>query len=511
MGPRHRRGRRHDPRRHHRLRPGRSSATSSTSRCPQVGDDGERGRGRAASWSRPSPSATSTRRWTARSSRVNEALDAHPRAGQQRPLRRRLALRARASPTTRCRRRPARTPRPTGDARRVASRVVTAGDQDAADRPPDRVSCRFAATSTSAHPEGRDARRRSTMPYCTQLRQREPGRRAVLLPAAVTGWQPPMPRSSPSGRDHHDLASADRPGRLGRPTSTDRSSTRRTPPPSTRSPRDRRCSSCSAGPSAGSRFLLDKDVTTAGRHPDSDIFLDDVTVSRRHAEFRRSGDGFSVADVGSLNGTYVNRDRIDDGRARRTATRCRSASSGCVLRRATMTGAACTARAVAPARRPASSIGEVLADLRPEFPDVTISKIRFLEAEGLVEPERTPSGYRKFSAEDVERLRYVLRDAARPLPAAAGDRRAPRGDRPRACSHRRSSRSCPTVPTSRRSGADGLPSRRVVRRVATTSGSRASELLKIAEIDRGAARRSWRSSGWSLPGRAPATSTPTRW
>src|SRR5690625_329983 len=66
------------------------------------------------------------------------------------------------------------------------------------------------------------------------------------------------------------------------------------------------------GPNAGSRFLLDVDVVTAGRHPESDIFLDDVTVSRRHAEFRRSPAGFVVADVGSLNGTYVNRDRIDE-------------------------------------------------------------------------------------------------------------------------------------------------------------------------------------------------------
>ncbi|HEV2087907.1 MAG TPA: FHA domain-containing protein [Cryptosporangiaceae bacterium] len=65
------------------------------------------------------------------------------------------------------------------------------------------------------------------------------------------------------------------------------------------------------GPNAGSRFLLDMDVTTAGRHPESDIFLDDVTVSRRHAEFRREGGTFSVRDVGSLNGTYVNRERVE--------------------------------------------------------------------------------------------------------------------------------------------------------------------------------------------------------
>lgn len=65
------------------------------------------------------------------------------------------------------------------------------------------------------------------------------------------------------------------------------------------------------GPGAGSRFLLDADEVTAGRHPESGIFLDDVTVSRRHAVFRRAGDSFTVEDAGSLNGTYVNRDRIE--------------------------------------------------------------------------------------------------------------------------------------------------------------------------------------------------------
>src|SRR5947208_16875825 len=56
------------------------------------------------------------------------------------------------------------------------------------------------------------------------------------------------------------------------------------------------------------------------------------------------------------------------------------------------------------------SIGEVLNLLKDEFPDVTISKIRFLESQGLLEPERTPSGYRKFFDQDVERLRYILRE-----------------------------------------------------------------------------------------------------
>ena len=65
-----------------------------------------------------------------------------------------------------------------------------------------------------------------------------------------------------------------------------------------------------------------------------------------------------------------------------------------------------TAAGLPPARR--LSIGAVLARLKPEFPDVSVSKIRFLESEGLVTPDRTPSGYRQFSAADVERLRYVL-------------------------------------------------------------------------------------------------------
>lgn len=65
------------------------------------------------------------------------------------------------------------------------------------------------------------------------------------------------------------------------------------------------------GPDAGARFLLDQNVTVAGRHPESDIFLDDVTVSRKHAEFRRNGTRFSVADLKSLNGTFVNGERIE--------------------------------------------------------------------------------------------------------------------------------------------------------------------------------------------------------
>lgn len=65
------------------------------------------------------------------------------------------------------------------------------------------------------------------------------------------------------------------------------------------------------GPNVGARFLLDADATAAGRHPDADIFLDDVTVSRRHTEFLRHGTAFEIKDLGSLNGTYFDGVRID--------------------------------------------------------------------------------------------------------------------------------------------------------------------------------------------------------
>jgi hypothetical protein len=65
------------------------------------------------------------------------------------------------------------------------------------------------------------------------------------------------------------------------------------------------------GPVAGSSFRLEAPKTTAGRHPDSDIFLDDITVSRRHAVVGRVGDGYEVRDAGSLNGTYVDHERVE--------------------------------------------------------------------------------------------------------------------------------------------------------------------------------------------------------
>ncbi len=67
------------------------------------------------------------------------------------------------------------------------------------------------------------------------------------------------------------------------------------------------------GSKRGSRIALDADLVTIGRHPESDIFLDDITVSRRHAEVHRTDTGFEVADAGSLNGTYINKELIERG------------------------------------------------------------------------------------------------------------------------------------------------------------------------------------------------------
>src|SRR5205823_4241101 len=84
---------------------------------------------------------------------------------------------------------------------------------------------------------------------------------------------------------------------------------------------------------------------------------------------------------------------------RRTTTSCRSGSSS----------SPSITRGSEVATRNYMSIGEVLVTLKTEFPDITISKIRFLEGEGLIDPERTPSGYRKFRDEELQRLRAILR------------------------------------------------------------------------------------------------------
>lgn len=127
------------------------------------------------------------------------------------------------------------------------------------------------------------------------------------------------------------------------------------------------------------------------------------------------------------------------------------------------------------------SIGEVLAKLRPEFPDVTISKIRFLEAEGLVEPQRTSSGYRKFGHDEIQRLRYVLsaqRDRYLPLRVIKEHLDAmDRGLEPPA-----SGGSGPRVPMSLVAG-DGYPTAESFARDASELRLSRAELLEAAGID----------------------------
>ena len=125
------------------------------------------------------------------------------------------------------------------------------------------------------------------------------------------------------------------------------------------------------------------------------------------------------------------------------------------------------------------NIGQVLDQLRPDFPGVTISKIRFLENEGLVKPERTPSGYRKFSGQDVERLRYILRmqrDHYLPHKVIREHLDAmDRGLEPPALD--------PVVPTVPRVAlsADGMPAPQSFQRTGEVRLSR-RELLKIADL-----------------------------
>lgn len=127
------------------------------------------------------------------------------------------------------------------------------------------------------------------------------------------------------------------------------------------------------------------------------------------------------------------------------------------------------------------SIGEVLARLRPDFPDVTISKIRFLESEGLIEPQRTASGYRKFSNDDVARLRYVLaaqRDRYLPLKVIREHLEAiDRGLEPPELPGGE-----PRVPVSLVRG-DGYPEAGAFSRDATDVRLSRAEVLEAAEVD----------------------------
>ena len=233
------------------------------------------------------------------------------------------------------------------------------------------------------------------------------------------------------------------------------------------------------GGRVGESFPLDGDRMTIGRRPDSDVFLDDVTVSRDHALLVRRGDDFHLDDLGSLNGTYVNRhaDRVPPPRRRRRAAGRQVQAH---LPRAMMalptTRTPSAERAERDGRRGARAksmtIGAVCKALEQEFPDISISKIRYLEDQKLLAPRRTPGGYRLYSAGRRRAAAHDPAPAARRVPAAARD---PPGARGRPQRRRATSRR----PATRR--RDGAPAR-------PRGAARAASAPRRAVLARGRAR-----------------------
>ncbi len=126
-------------------------------------------------------------------------------------------------------------------------------------------------------------------------------------------------------------------------------------------------------------------------------------MSRKHAVFTKDGERWKLEDQGSLNGTFVNRERVESADTRATATSSRSASTG------SRSSSADGDDGQHPRAARLLTIGDGLRRLQDEFPDVSISKIRYLEDQGLCSPRRTQGGYRLFSEDDVERLETILR------------------------------------------------------------------------------------------------------
>ena len=217
------------------------------------------------------------------------------------------------------------------------------------------------------------------------------------------------------------------------------------------------------GPNAGSTFMIEADVTSTGRNPESDIFLDDIT---RQPQARRDP---SPTPTGSTSTTSEAERHLREPGARR-GHQARGARRG-PDRAGSDSCSSWGSEDVA--TRNYLSIGEVLVSVKTEFPDITISKIRFLESEGLIEPERTPSGYRKFYDKDVDRLRSILRmQRDEYLPAE--------GDQGPAVRDRRAGRS-----------GGGRRSDRTRRRRAGRGARRGAD--GSADVDRGDERRHGRS------------------
>ena len=173
----------------------------------------------------------------------------------------------------------------------------------------------------------------------------------------------------------------------------------------------------SGGGRVGQSFPLHGERMTIGRSPDTEIFLDDVTVSRDHAVLVRRAGAWFLDDSGSLNGTYVNRRRIDshkleDGDELQIG-KYKLDVPGAVADDAVSDDPLDRGSPPPPvdaeAPRKSLTIGAVCKALSQEFPDISISKIRYLEDQKLLAPRRTPGGYRLYAQSDVSRLRTILR------------------------------------------------------------------------------------------------------
>ena len=212
------------------------------------------------------------------------------------------------------------------------------------------------------------------MPFCTACGKQNPddARFCSQCGTRIAGADDAAPAADAPGESTATITFGDPPERPAsrpprRPTA---SSAPATPPRSTRCPPGSALLVVQRGPGAGNRFLLDTDLVTAGRHPDSEIFLDDVTVSRRHAEFRRTGDGFTRLrrrqPQRHLRQPRPHRRR----RPAATATRCRSASTASSSSPGTRAAEpmAASTSAGSPTGRARMNIGQVLDQLRAGLP-----------------------------------------------------------------------------------------------------------------------------------------------
>ena len=162
----------------------------------------------------------------------------------------------------------------------------------------------------------------------------------------------------------------------------------------------------SGGGRAGESFFPSAERTLIGRSPECDVFLDDVTVSRKHAELVRDGETLHDQRPRQPQRDVREQEADRDGRARgRRRAPDRQIPADLPAPMSTTTAAA---ERLAEQQR-LHTIGAVCARLQPEFEDISISKIRYLEDQGLLTPKRTRGGYRLFSEEDVERLETILR------------------------------------------------------------------------------------------------------